>query len=86
MKMQYDGQEYDVKLKRPTRKVINAIAGMNDEDADDTDMLDLLVISIDGKPVDEADDELQWAATFAAMQVFQRMTEKKSAANGAGRR
>ena len=89
MKMQYDGQEYDVKLKRMNNKLRRAMTKLKEElgpDEEEIDLLPLMVESVDGVPIEKVDDELQWAAEFTAMSIFTRLSEKKSAAKGAGRR
>ena len=87
MKMLYGGEEHEVKFKRPTMKAIQQFSKMNDDDLDEEiDFLTLMVKSVDGVAIDDVDPELQWAAMFAAMQVFGDMAQKKSAANGAGPR
>ena len=85
MKILYSGEEHEIKFKRPTAKTIKQFAKMNDDDLDeDIDFLGLMVKSVDDVPIDDVDPELQWAAMFAAMNVFNDLAQKKSAANGAG--
>ena len=98
MKLLYDGQEHDVKLAGPSSKVMRLIGrakeiGDNGAEpaADDEEdvyalLLETLVKSIDGKPPEEADGEIQWAALFAGMKSFGNLAEKKSGRKKGGRR
>ena len=97
MKMQYDGNEYDVKLAGPSSKIARLIRRASaseqngagpEEDEDDVyaELLECMIVSIDGKPPTEADGEVQWAALFAGMQSFGKLAQKKSGRKKGGRR
>ena len=95
MKMQYDGREYDVRLAGPSSKIVRLISKAKDvesngADGDEDDiyaeLLDCMIVSIDGEPPHEADGEVQWAALFAGMQSFGKLAQKKSGRKKGGRR